>query len=626
MKRTLLLILALCLLLTGCGVSVGDNTQSSAPSEEMSTTAETMTTETTTEPIEESSLLDSREAFDDSGALWYIPNDQIESQQYPMLCAFAGNLLMTTSSYISDGNSELKLTLLSGTTGEALQSCTVGLAESVDAQILGDHIAVCDSQSGTVVVLDALLRETARYTLAADPGQWLLGYDLDTLYKCSYLGGIHAVSLSTGKELFFFDLAELNICSVTDTNVCFTGVDRETQRYTASCLDLASGKLVEPAFSGDFFHICRSGEMWLAGFYGQEDTFAFGMDANARVITAQGGTFSLLDPVGHLLFTNFDGTLSLYDDKGVFLSSCALPGRYVQSIVWQENLGGYLLLVNDGEGGNCLLFWDITANTDGENLQTQSLADLQSLPGGTSADASLYERAQSLSNRFGVEILIADQCETESAYFSCYQLSDYGPVSAGLDILENALSVFPEGFFRQLAYGHIDRVQFQLVGGLTATNGFGGDMSYAAFTDVNGNVCKIVLDIYSLSKNTVWHELSHAIDRRLSWDAIYRDDALFSEEGWSALNPDGFAYIGEYGSLTTNIQPEWYSCFIDDYAMINATEDRARIFEHAVENSGTIFRDASGLIAKLQYYSDCIRDCFDTALWPETTAWEMPLH
>lgn len=69
MKRTLLLILALCLLLTGCGVPGGTDTQSSDTSEELSTTAET-----TTEPIKEATLFDSCEAFDDSGALWYIPN------------------------------------------------------------------------------------------------------------------------------------------------------------------------------------------------------------------------------------------------------------------------------------------------------------------------------------------------------------------------------------------------------------------------------------------------------------------------------------------------------------------------------------------------------------------------
>ena len=60
-------VLISCLLLTGCGVPGEAHTQSSDTSEELST-------ETTTEPIKEASLLDSCEAFDDSGALWYIPN------------------------------------------------------------------------------------------------------------------------------------------------------------------------------------------------------------------------------------------------------------------------------------------------------------------------------------------------------------------------------------------------------------------------------------------------------------------------------------------------------------------------------------------------------------------------
>ena len=621
MKRTLLLLLALCLLLTGCGVSGGGDTPSSAAPEQTSATAEP-----TTEPVREASLLDTREAFDDTGALWYIPNAQIEAQQYPTLRAFAGDLLMTTSSYISDGDSELTLTLLSADNGKALRSCTLHFSGSVETQLLDEHIAVCDSNAGTVVVLDTLLREVAQHKIEPDAGQWFLGADLDTLYKCSYLGGIRAVSLSTGKELFFRDLADLSVCSVTDAGVCFTGVDRGTQRYTAFCLDLASGAQIEPPFSGDFFQICRSGGMWLGSFCGENDTFVFGTEADARVVTVQDGSFSLLDPSGHLLFTGLDGTLSLYDPTGAFLSSCALPGQYVQNLIWQEALGGYLLLVNDGEGGNRLLFWDIGASTDGADLETQSLADYRTVPGGTSADSSLYARAQALSDRFGVEIRIADQCETEYPYFSCYQLSDYEAVSAGLDILENALSVFPEGFFRQLIYGHIDRVQFQLVGGLTATNGFGGDIGYAAFTDTTGSVCRIVLDIYSISTNSVWHELSHAIDRRLAWDAMYREDARFSEETWLSLQPDGFAYSEDYGSLRGDIQAEWYSYFVDDYAMINATEDRARIFEIAVENSGMLFRDAPGRIAKLQYYSDCIRDCFDTTLWPETAAWEAPLR
>ncbi len=621
MKRILFLFLALCLLLTGCGVS-GEAAATSATTTVEETSA---TAEPTTELVKEASLLDTREAFDDTGALWYIPNAQIEAQQYPTLRSFADNLLMTANSYISDGSSEMTLTLLSAANGEALQSHTVEVTEGVEAQLLGEHIAICDSLSGAVVVLDESLRETARYSLACEPGLWYLGTDLDTLYKCSYFAGIHAVSLSTGNELFFLDLADLTACCMTETDVCFTGVDRTTQKCTAFCLDLTSGAQVEPPFSGDFFRICRSGETWLAGFCGEEYATAFGRDADARVIATQDGTFSLLDPSAHLLFTDLDGTLSLYSSEGTFLSSCALPGQYVQNLIWQEELSGYLLLVNDGEGCNRLLFWDIGANTDGEDLQTQSLANLRAVPGGSSADASLYERAQALSDRFGVEIRIADQCETEFTNFICYQVSDYASVYTGLDILENALSVFPEDFFRQLIYGHIDRVQFQLIGGLTATDGFGGDMSYAAFTDASGSVCRIVLDVYSINTNSVWHELSHAIDRRLAWDAMYRDVALFSEERWLALNPEGFAYSEEYGALRDDIRPEWYSYFVDDYAMTNATEDRARIFEIAVENSGMLFLDAPGRIAKLQYYCDCIRDCFNTSGWPETTPWEAPL-
>lgn len=102
MKRTLLLLLALCLLLSGCGAS-GEAATTGAAS---TTTEETSTAaEPTTEPVREDSLLDAREAFDDTGALWYIPNAQIEAQQYPTLRAFAGELLMTTSRYISDGSS-----------------------------------------------------------------------------------------------------------------------------------------------------------------------------------------------------------------------------------------------------------------------------------------------------------------------------------------------------------------------------------------------------------------------------------------------------------------------------------------------------------------------------------------
>lgn len=596
MKRKFLIILAFCLLLTGCGGSG-----------------------------KESTILKNREAFDDSGALWYIPNEQIEAQKYPSFDSFAGDLLSTSSKYISDEKSELTLTLLSGTTGEVLQSSTIDTSGGVETQIFDDNIAVCDNTAGTVVVLDKKLHEVSRYTLTPDENQWFLGADLDTLYKFNYDTGITTVSLSSKKEASFLEMSELSICGVTGENISFTGIDHKTLRYSAQCLDLASGKVVNPPFSGDFSRVCRNGDMWLADFFGSDGTVVFGTDSNPLTVTTQSGTFSLLDPAGRILLTDNEGNLSLYDSTGALISSCDLSGWYAQNLIWREELDGYLLLVSNDEDETKLLFWDISKGTSGENLKTQSLSELNAIPGGTSADASLYKRAQSLSERFGVEILIADQCQTEFPSFTAYQVSDYKEASAGLDILKNALSVFPENFLSQIAYGHIDRIQFQLVGGLSAAKDFGGERSYAAFTDTSGTVCRIVLDVYSINNNSVWHELSHAIDKRLAWDAIYRSDALFSEEGWMSRNPSGFTYSETYASERDDIKSSWYSYFIDDYAMISATEDRARIFENAIDNAGTVFADA-GLKEKLQYYSDCIRDSFDTTGWEKTTAWEAPLR
>ena len=135
----------------------------------------------------------------------------------------------------------------------------------------------------------------------------------------------------------------------------------------------------------------------------------------------------------------------------------------------------------------------------------------------------------------------------------------------------------------------------------------------------------MVVDINSRMPDTFYHEFSHIIDSRLAWDAAHRQDALFSEDEWRSLQPEGFTYSETYDTLPGGIQPEWYSYFIDDYAMTNATEDRARILEYAMGDSATIFQNAPGLLKKLQYYCDCIRDCFDTAGWPQTTAWETPL-
>ena len=66
--------------------------------------------------------------------------------------------------------------------------------------------------------------------------------------------------------------------------------------------------------------------------------------------------------------------------------------------------------------------------------------------------------------------------------------------------------------------------------------------------------------------------------------------------------------------------------FDREYALTFPTEDRATLMAAAMINNDLEFAPGSGRRAKLQYYADCIRDCFDTTGWPEIAPWEQALQ
>lgn len=142
------------------------------------------------------------------------------------------------------------------------------------------------------------------------------------------------------------------------------------------------------------------------------------------------------------------------------------------------------------------------------------------------------------------------------------------------------------------------------------------------------NYCLIVLDTQKINVELLYHEVSHAIDKRLAWDAFCRSDALYSEDAWMALQPEGFDYAYSYsymeipGELNSYAE-SWY--FTDQYAMTFPTEDRATVLAAAIAGSSD-FPQGSNLWKKLDFYCRCIRDCFDTTGWPAETSWEAALH
>jgi len=204
-------------------------------------------------------------------------------------------------------------------------------------------------------------------------------------------------------------------------------------------------------------------------------------------------------------------------------------------------------------------------------------------------------------------------------------------LSTGLDLLEQVLSDYPEGFLAQLRYGSCRQIEISLVGHLTPKDlpeGANGFTSFVAFVEEHDGKTVMVLDVtYGLSlKQHIYHEFSHIIDARLEFEARYREDALFSEDAWAAFNPDGFDYQWDYHTVDDSIWWDGYDdWFIDSYSRTFPTEDRARSLEYAMFGHHYPFAEEGPLRDKLTYYAACIRDGFDTEGWPEVTLWETPL-
>lgn len=253
----------------------------------------------------------------------------------------------------------------------------------------------------------------------------------------------------------------------------------------------------------------------------------------------------------------------------------------------------------------------------------------------------LTDRAEAMEETYGVEIYLGQ--EAEMAPFPDYSLEgtdDLGATSDALDVLEQALSYYPEGYLEQLGGDTVREFCFYLCGRMTPLD------ASVSIDDPGGLTCQvdglelIAFNVDYIRVQDVVHELTHVLDH---W--LWAEETL-DEETWNSFNPEGFhyyeAYIDETGesyefsgsTAYTTWDEAWYSgdadsvYFIDRYSKTFPTEDRARLMEYVLAGSDGVpdsYFASVHLQAKLTYYFQCIRDTFDTTGWPEQTSWEQAL-
>ena len=625
MKRFLILLLCLALL-TGCRADPQTPAVPETdpiPTTEPMTSEEPMTSVEATLPKEQPGvpLLDQGKSAGESGNLLFIPNPHMESMACPEIRLFGHSLLV----YEYTTNGMLQLKRISLEDGTLLAEASYPMSPSAKVQVGNGLIGLFDSDNRQVLILNESLKPEKTYSVPLEGGSWYLNQELETVYV--FLDeGLMSYDLEADRAYELLDNASfIQPFEMGSGYVLFSYTDRADQKTYSRCLNLSTASMETIPVEGPISSGVRSGDRWLLRQDIASGAYILVNQEEAVTFTRSEGLVELLPGKRQLLIT--DGNyreLSLYDLDGNFLSRCSLPEIEHASVgidlVWSGYWQGYFFRDTYDNTAH-LMFWDTHAEQEGEDLSVTPLGAVKAPE--AILEKEIYQKAAELSQRYGLDIRIAEQCALDYSHYQADALTDPYSVRIALNMLERAFSSYPEGFLRQLPFGPLQQIRIELVDNLRGKDGMDTHPdSVGGFAQEKFDHYLIVFDSRYVDSQTVYHEFSHVIDKHLEWDATLRPEALFSEEDWLSLQPKGFRYAYSYVDMPDAIAAyENSGYFISLYAMTFPTEDRATLMANIIADK-TILQENPGMAEKMRYYAACIRDCFDTEGWPETVLWE----
>ena len=610
MKRFLLILLAL-LLLAGCAK---DDVLPTEP-----TNPPTEATEPPISWVEEAGM-----PWDADGILKEMPLTIPDGLHYAAVLEFDGDLLLWSQDNHLANQSTIEMCLVELDDGSIIAQRDVTVSMYLIPRAVGDYLYLCDAEGGVIYQLDKHLETVQEWTFTPEEGDIYMGHD-GTAYLYNYEEMLCRFDLETGEKTPVLE-GDPEICWLTESedSLVIKYYTVETGAPAYAVLDLVTGTC---SYANSDRHIdsaSRIGNAWLYEKYLEDYIYYLHIDGEEQLrFVPEESTITIL-PEGYLMRSTMDGTtLALYNMDGTSVSACTIlengNGYLTANPIWNEEQGGYFFILRNYDDVGRLIFWDISKTIENEDLV------MEPLPETDAEQAALEARAAELEQKYGVTILVGDQCDTQFDEFSATLVSDWDRVITALDTLDQALSVYPNGFFRQLRFGYVQGIQIHLISDLQAHGSGRTGGGYNAFTQEQYDHYLMVMDIDESMVQTYYHEFSHIIDTYLQWCADNKEGVLYDNEYWCSLNPSWFTgYTYDYSQRLTLRD---MTSFIDSYATISPTEDRARVMEYAmIDNCEWTYRNSPVLQKKLDYYSRCIRDAFDTTGWKPVELWEQYLE
>ena len=448
MKRIMILIVALLMLLCGCSASDDGNQPEISE----------------TQP-EVRWLKEQGKPWDQDGVLQEIPINIPAGMQYSNVLEFGGDLLAwSVDDHLLD-QVFLELCLISLDDGSVIACRDIPVGGYAVPQPLGDSLYICDNYSGLVLQLDQKLADVRTWKLEPNEDRWYFGGN-GRIYQSVQSNWLWVYDTETEKfEPVLDGDPQISFTEPVATYLPLEYYDANTGTLTYAILDLMTGEVTHPEKAEHYGAISAVGDVWISERMGTPFTYRYCNGVAAPVSFCTDGYYVRLLQDKLLLTSDDSKYLHLYDLNGNPLSSCQVSETgccMTSNLIWNEEQGGYYLVLYTFDSNLRLLFWDISRGTDREKLT------FETIPEPSQEEAALLQRCEQIGIEHGLTVWIGDNCDTNFFDFTASTATDWVLVDEALDDLEDVLDDYPAGFFRQLQRKSPQGLQIQLVCDLEA--------------------------------------------------------------------------------------------------------------------------------------------------------------
>lgn len=618
-------------------------------------------TETSTE--EASSSIPHGTPLNESGSVSDLDYPFQKEFTDQMLLSFADQLLV-----IQQDHNALTLYLYDPLTNKVLHTASITGSIHLDKQniaISGKELRLFDSVSQEFIYLNRRLAETGRIRLSEPCIRTpLITEDKKFIfYFASDGSGLKELTTADGSlRILKSGLTENNFCTTlmllsSEQVLAVSGTGREQNAYVTNFIDISSNEILR-SISGSI-QLTSTGDSFGALY---QDGL---MEALYQIPQSRTEIRELLPDAplgyGNLIFdlenrlaltsiqnsvqNSEEGTsgynscnLYYYDldtGKNTYKTSFSLQSgeeTFVgapQDLVYLPSI--HMAVFQFKHNYSHIVLWDLNQKTElTQDTADHSVKYYSSDHPYQKGIQELKDRAHGLGEKYGVNIYLADECKREFPGYHAEPIYQTRLLKESLTVLEKALSSYPDDFLRQLNIRETGKLGIYIAGNFSTEGNDNPDhVGGVYFYEEGSQYLVLNASNFSSLESTIYHEISHAIDRYAKITAPLKDLYDYEDDVFNQLNPVGFSYDYSYrinedkkdlaftaASQSDNVY------FIDYYSKSFPSEDRARIMENAMHPQGIDYFQYPALRKKLEYMSRFLREIFDTGKWESETVWE----